>query len=128
MRTTVERIATWAAGLRLEHVPPEVVELSRAQRASVLGAIAGSARDEAAERVIDAVLTQAAEGPAPVPGRDRTARVEDAVMAASAASIALDFDDYGLFGHSGHSWGEERTARLERAIAEDDAQLHRLLR
>ncbi len=100
---TVERICDWAAGLSLDAVPPRALALCRAQRASVLGAVAASLDDPAARRLVDAVLAGAPDGPAPVAGRERRVRAEEAVYATAALSIALDFDDYGLFGHSGHS-------------------------
>ena len=36
--TLVEELAAWAAALRVGDVPAEVLELTRAQRAAVLGA------------------------------------------------------------------------------------------
>lgn len=69
----------------------------------MLGAIAACSSDESARRVVSAVAETAADGPAPLLGTARRVRVEDAVYAASALSIALDFDDYLCFGHSGHS-------------------------
>lgn len=101
--TIVESIAAWAAGLDLGQVPAEVVELSRAQRASVLGGAAGSVDDAASGRVTAAVERWAAPGPAPLFGTGGTASVDDAVYLATALSVALDFDDYVSFGHTGHS-------------------------
>lgn len=103
MSTTVERIAGWAAGLALGDVPEPVLDLCRSQRRSVLAAVAASGADGAARRVLAGVGTWVAPGPAPIPGTDGTARVEDAIYAATALSIALDFDDYACFAHTGHS-------------------------
>src|SRR5687768_2930739 len=99
--TTVERIAGWAAELTLGDVPAPVLELCRAQRRSVLAAMAASGTDEAAQRVLGGVAGWAADGPLCVPGIDRGLRTEDAIYAASVLSIALDFDDYACFAHSG---------------------------
>src|SRR5205085_3169309 len=41
--------------------------------------------------------------PAPLVGTDRLVRVDDALYAATALSIALDFDDYMSFAHTGHT-------------------------
>src|SRR5579884_1877515 len=101
--TTVERIAEWAVTLDREQVPSEVFDLARAQRRSVLGAVAASSADGAWRRVLEAVESWAAAGPAPLVGRPQLVRVEDALYAATAASVALDFDDYLCFGHTGHS-------------------------
>ena len=99
----VEDVARWASGLRMIDVPADVVDLSRAQRAAVLGGVAASAADGASRRVVDAVSAWAGPGPAPLLGTDRSVAVEDAVYGAAALSIALDFDDYVSFGHTGHS-------------------------
>ena len=101
--TRVEELARWAAELSFDCVPADVLALCRAQRASVLGGVAASAGDAASRRVLNAVTTWARPGPAPLLGGDRSATVEDAVYAATALSVALDFDDYVCFGHTGHS-------------------------
>lgn len=103
--STVESIAEWAAGLRVAEVPGPVLELCRAQRRSVLGACAASTvgTGGAARRVLGAVESWAADGPAPLLGTDRSVRPEDAAYGAAALSVALDFDDYVCFGHTGHS-------------------------
>jgi len=103
MTEEISRLASWAGTLELEQVPDDVLELCRAQRRSVLGAIAASSMSEAAHRVMTGVASSASEGPAPLIGADRTARVEDALYAAAAWSAALDFDDYMCFGHTGHT-------------------------
>lgn len=101
--TIVEEIADWAHTLTPPDVPERVHDLSRAQRRSVLGAVAASSQDLAARRVLAAVDAWASEGPAPLVGTDRRVGVEDAVYAAAAFSVALDYDDYACFGHTGHS-------------------------
>ena len=101
--TIVEEIAAWAHGLGPRDVPPDVTDLCRAQQRSVLGSLAASARNAAARRVISAVAHDAGEGPAPLLTTDRSVTVDDALYAAAALSMALDFDDYVCFGHSGHS-------------------------
>ncbi|MBV6507224.1 MAG: hypothetical protein JJLCMIEE_00265 [Acidimicrobiales bacterium] len=99
----VEEIAHWAAELEPGDLPEDVTELCRAQRRSVLAAVAASVRDSATRRVLDAVDAWGGEGPAPLLLGHRTASVEDALFAACACSISLDFDDYCCFGHTGHS-------------------------
>lgn len=101
--TTLERIAGWASDVQIGDAPDEVVELCRAQRRSVLAAVAASVGDRSARRVLTGVETWAAEGPAHIPGLDGGLRVDDAIYAAAALTIALDFDDYLCFAHSGHS-------------------------
>lgn len=104
----MERIAAWAHELRHRDVPPAVLGACRAQRRSVIGASAASLASAppgaaAAWRVVRAVDGWAGPGPAPLLGTDRLVEVEHAVYAATALSVALDFDDYVCFGHTGHS-------------------------
>src|SRR6266566_4810844 len=40
---------------------------------------------------------------APMPPADKRVGVDDALYALTALSMALDFDDYVSFGHTGHS-------------------------
>jgi 2-methylcitrate dehydratase PrpD len=93
--TTVERIASWAAGLQLADAPGRISELLRVQRLSVLGALGASARDGATRRVLLGL------------GRDRKLfskeEAEASVYAGAVMSIALDYDDYMCFGHTGHT-------------------------
>lgn len=106
MSTTVESIASWATNLSLGDVPDAVLDLCRAQRRSVLAAVAGSVHSGATRRVLTAVQGWSAPGPAPFLGaqdRAMTTAVEDALYAATVLSMALDFDDYMCFGHTGHS-------------------------
>lgn len=101
--TLVEQLAGWAASLGPDAVPTRVVARQQAQRQSVLAAVGASLDDDASRRVCDAVSGWAADGPAPLVGTSRRVRVEDAVYAAAALSVALDFDDYLCFAHTGHS-------------------------
>ena len=54
MATSIETMAAWAASLAIGDVPADVLDLARAQRRSVLGAVAASAHDPAAGRVLAA--------------------------------------------------------------------------
>lgn len=99
----IDSIADWASGLAYRDLPADVLDLLRAQRRSVLGAVAASADDPAAGRVLAAVESWAAEGPCPLLGTDRSADLEPAVYGSVALSVALDFDDYVCFGHTGHT-------------------------
>lgn len=103
MVTTIETIAAWAHELGRDDVPTRVLDLCRAQRRSVLGAVAASSGDPSAQRVLAAVGAWAGDGPAPLVGSERRVDVADALYAAAALSVALDFDDYLCFGHTGHS-------------------------
>jgi 2-methylcitrate dehydratase PrpD len=91
--TTIERLASWAAGLPLTEVPDRVLELLRAQRLSVLGALGASADDTATRRV----LTGLGATPSPLE------EPESGIYAGAVMSVALDYDDYVCFGHTGHT-------------------------
>lgn len=99
----VEGIGRWAAELSAPDIPAAVVDGARAQRRSVVGGIAASSRDASTHRLVAAVESWAGPGPAAMVLSDRQVAVDDALYAASAASVALDFDDYLCFGHTGHS-------------------------
>ena len=101
--TRVEQIADWAASLTRDAIPDDVVSLARAQRRSVLGAMAASVNDAASRRVLAGVESWASDGPVRIPGCERPTSIADGLYAAAALSIALDFDDYACFGHTGHS-------------------------
>jgi 2-methylcitrate dehydratase PrpD len=91
--TTIERLASWAAGFRLDAAPKRVVELLRAQRLSVLGALGASADDAATRRVLTGLGVMPTPLTEPEPG----------VYAGAVMSVALDYDDYVCFGHTGHT-------------------------
>jgi len=101
--TAVEDIAAWVAGLSAANLPADVVDLCRDQRRSVLGAVAASSGDAAARRILDAVRAWAAGGPVETVALGRPVSVGDALYATTVLSMALDFDDYVCFGHTGHS-------------------------
>lgn len=82
-RHRIEALADWAAGLTVGDIPPRVFATARAQRRSVLSAVAACGVDAASRRVGDATT--------------------DPLTRALARSIALDFDDYLCFAHTGHS-------------------------
>jgi 2-methylcitrate dehydratase PrpD len=101
--TRVQALADWAATASTTDTPEAVLARCRAQRRSLLAALAASVGQPAALAVRDAIGEQAGHGPAPLLSTDRRVDVASALYAAAAWSIALDFDDYLCFGHTGHS-------------------------
>ncbi len=99
----IEEIADWASQVSISEIPERVLDLARTQRKSIIGAIAASLLNPHSRKVSDAVATFANGGPAPLIGTPHTVSVEDAIFAACAASMALDYDDYLCFGHTGHT-------------------------
>ncbi|HJL16743.1 MAG TPA: MmgE/PrpD family protein [Sandaracinaceae bacterium LLY-WYZ-13_1] len=95
------RLARWAVELRAEDVPPDVLELARAQLRSVLASVVAGA--DAAAPARRAALSLSTRGDATVlPSGERVAAFA-AVLANASASMAQDFDDYLFLGHTGHS-------------------------
>ena len=96
-------VARWASTLEAGDVPDDVLERCRAQRRSMVAAIAAGRRDPAADRIAGVVAAAGGPGPAPLVGSGARGRVEDAIRVAAAYAIAHDYDDYGAFAHPGHS-------------------------
>lgn len=106
MVTTAEILGDFAAGLHLEDVPERVLRKARHQTMAILGALYAGQSSPDAMAVRTVVAGRAVpHGRVPiVPGRDlRAASAEDSLLAASAATMAHDFDDYVFAGHTGHT-------------------------
>lgn len=103
MTTLIESMAGFVAGLTLDGIPSRVLRKARWQLLSTLGAIHASARHELGQAVLDAVRATSGDGPCTLIPEGRKVDALSAVWGASALSLALDYDDYLLFGHSGHS-------------------------
>jgi len=124
--TRLLELAEWAVGLRAEDAPPSVQERLRLQSLSVLGA---SGAGRLAPDVAPVLAVAAASQPGScltvpgVPGLE----FEAALRTAGTLSVALDYDDYLLCGHTGHSahwaswlgaaelsssWSEQQRAQL----------------
>ncbi|RIK09918.1 MAG: hypothetical protein DCC49_04850 [Acidobacteria bacterium] len=93
------RIASeWAAQVTFEDLPPHVVEKTKLQAASVLGAtFSGLASSK-----IRAYRRAAARWGAGS-GDSELASMSDRLLIETAASVVHDFDDYLFAGHTGHS-------------------------
>jgi 2-methylcitrate dehydratase PrpD len=102
-RTIIEELAQWSSGLKYDDIPPRVRAKARLQLYSVLGAIFASSRHEIGKAVLAAVEGWAGSGPCTVIPTGKKVDLLAAVYANAALSIALDYDDYLLFGHTGHS-------------------------
>ncbi|MFA5890519.1 MAG: MmgE/PrpD family protein [Actinomycetota bacterium] len=96
-------IAAWVEQLDYTDIPPAVREAAAMQRASVLGAVLAGARSEVAVRVREAAVDWGSgEDSTVFPGGPR-APLHSACYANAVASVAFDFDDYLVAGHTGHS-------------------------
>ena len=112
--TIITGIADWVSGLEYDHIPERVRDKARLQILSVLAAIHASARHEIGQKVIAAATAWAGDGPCTIIPTGKKADLLTAVWANAALSVALDYDDYLLFGHTGHSAVAVSLAMAER--------------
>jgi 2-methylcitrate dehydratase PrpD len=101
--TLCETLAKFTVGLRVEDIPDRVRRKARAQVLAVLGALYGSAGNDDARTVAAAVSARGGHGPVRLLPSGGAATVEDSLLVAASATMALDFDDYVFAGHTGHS-------------------------
>lgn len=83
----VHRLTSWAAALRYDDIPPEVLAFARSQVVSNLAAVRASAGHPLGRRLV------AAFGPPLGPDPDRSAQV------LAALSMCLEYDEVGYSGH-----------------------------
>jgi len=96
-------IAEWAAGVSFEDVPSRVIENAKLQVLSVLGSLFAGYNTEAGRRLLSSSGRWTGDGPcSQVPG-GRKLDPAAAAAANSALSMLLDYDDYMIAAHSGHS-------------------------
>jgi len=103
MPTLVEKLARWSHQLSYEDIPERVRRKARLQIFSVLAAIHGSYRHEIGKTVVEGVESWAGDGPCTIVPTGKKADLLSAVYANTCLSAALDYDDYLMFGHTGHS-------------------------
>ena len=89
--TIAERLASFAAGLRFEALPGEVVDSVRLRVLDILGLALAASRAEFAPSLLAVVDRE--RGPCTVLGTGRTASVPLAIVANGALAHGLDFDD-----------------------------------
>ncbi len=95
-------IADWAANLKLHDIPRAVREEAKNQVFSMLGAVHSGYASGIGGRLQLAVRPTGAGRARIFPSGQRT-RAVDAAALLSAWSMALDYDDVMLGGHTGHS-------------------------
>jgi 2-methylcitrate dehydratase PrpD len=98
-----ERIAEWVAQVQFTDVPRRVTEEAKNQILSVIAAVhAGHFSD--AGRVVSRTVKEWSGGKEAtmIPSGERTS-LYNAISANTALSMALDYDDYLVGGHPGHS-------------------------
>jgi len=98
----VERATAWATGLSYGDIPADVRRAALAQQASTLGAAVWTSTHPVGEQIAEATERQYERGGATFLG-GTTLTPEGAAYGNAALSMALDFDDTILGGHTGHS-------------------------
>jgi 2-methylcitrate dehydratase PrpD len=96
------RAARWATGLTYGDIPAAVRAAALAQRASTLGAAVWTTTHPVGANLVEATTRGYGEGPATLLGAGGLTPT-GAAYGNAALSMALDFDDTVLGGHTGHS-------------------------
>jgi 2-methylcitrate dehydratase PrpD len=97
----LDRAAAWATDLTYEEIPPPVRRAAKAQFTSTVGAAVWTRSHPLGGSVVETV-TERDGGGATLVGGERLSPA-DAARGNAALSMALDFDDTVLGGHTGHS-------------------------
>jgi len=97
------RLAEWLVDLSASDIPDRVREKARYQVLNVLAALHAGSTTPAAAAVRRAVAGWDKPGPCTVIPTGERMATHEAVLVNSAASMALDYDDYLYMGHTGHS-------------------------
>lgn len=98
----LDRAARWAATLTYSDVPKPVRRAAKAQLTSTVGAAVWTRTQPLGERVFDATTAQYDDGESTFLGGVQLSPA-GAAYGNAALSMALDFDDAVLGGHTGHS-------------------------
>ncbi|MFH1538820.1 MAG: MmgE/PrpD family protein [bacterium] len=96
-------IAEWVSQVRYEDIPEEVIGEAKNQTLSVLGAVYAGALHEPAGRVGKCLEEMSGDGPCTFLPGGKKGDLQSVLIANLARSIALDYDDYMIAGHTGHS-------------------------
>ena len=91
--TISQTLATFAAGLRYEDIPENVIERAKLHVLDCLGIGLASSGFEFGQRTINALVGLAGEGPYPVLGTPLGLPLRDALLANGTLIHGLDFDD-----------------------------------
>lgn len=99
--TIIDDVAVWVAGLSLEDLPERVVDKIRLQVATSVAAAAAAPWHGPSRGVLTSC--RGAEGRALIFATGEGLAPAEAAYVNSAFAMSLDFDDYLLSGHTGHS-------------------------
>jgi 2-methylcitrate dehydratase PrpD len=93
--------ATWISGLRLEDIPPRVQTKVRHQTLNMLAAAMAGIGSGVGRRLVEAFPVSG--GKAWSLPRGRAYSLDEAIILGASLTMTLDYDDYLVFGHTGHS-------------------------
>ncbi len=101
--TIITNTAKWVYDLNSNQIPKRVKDNALLQVFSVFAAIHASARHDIGKIIINSVESWAKKGECTMLPMGKKVDVLSAVYSNAALSLALDYDDYLLLGHTGHS-------------------------
>ncbi len=102
-KTFIEEFSSWAVNLKFEQIPPKVIEKAKLQILSVLSAIFSSSQTRAGKLLCESAYKFFGKGKFPVLGVGKKFSLQASLFSWAGLSVAQDYDDYLLFGHTGHS-------------------------
>jgi 2-methylcitrate dehydratase PrpD len=101
--TLLQEIADWVSAVKFEQIPPSALEKAKLQILSVLAAIHSSAKTRAGKILLMTAKNFYGDGNVPLLPTGEKVSLSASVFASAGLSVAQDYDDYLLFGHTGHS-------------------------
>lgn len=103
LKKYTREIAEWVSEVRYEDVPEQVIGEAKNQMLSVLGSVYSGALHEPANRVAKCLKEMSGEGACTFLPDGAKGDLQNVIVSNLARSIALDYDDYMIAGHTGHS-------------------------
>jgi len=120
----IQEMAQWSSSLRYDDIPERVRAKARLQTLSVLAAVHSAAATGPGRTLLATAREWAGDGPCTLIPTGAKTSLAGAIFTATALSVAQDYDDYLLFGHTGHSavlvpllLGEKLGSSLQDALA-----------
>ena len=103
--TLAQDLAKFIKNTQYENIPKKIVEITKQQIFSILGAIYAGSTTEAAKILEKTAISELDDGIKEVtiiPSGKKTS-LREAIMVNEGNAIALDYDDYLFFAHTGVS-------------------------
>ncbi|MFC1474477.1 MmgE/PrpD family protein [bacterium] len=102
-RKYTAELADWAATVKYEEIPERVVDEAKMQMLSMLGSMFASYSTTAGRSLVNAVGRWSDGGSCTLIPEGKKLGLNDALAGNSSLSMLLDYDDYLMAGHTGHS-------------------------